>query len=233
MINLKCGDCLELLKDIPNGSIDLVVTDPPYEIIATNGGGSQGHKVKQVMDECEGLNILNGFDKRVLDECMRVMKKPNIYIWCNARQIPMYLNYFVTERKCNFDILVWIKDNPVPTYSNKYMTDKEYCLYFRRGGYCNPKDFASARTWFMEPLNAKDKAKYRHPTIKPQWMIERLVQNSCPDGGTVLDPFMGSGTSGAAAVSRGVNFIGFEINPEYFNIASERINNEEKNITLF
>lgn len=114
---------------------------------------------------------------------MRVMRKPNMYIFCNARQIPQYIDFFVNQHKCSFDILVWIKDNPVPTYSNKYLTDKEYILYFRKGGYCNPQNYESARSWFMCPLNQKDKDLYKHPTIKPLQIIERLVVNSSMGGG--------------------------------------------------
>ena len=233
MIQLYKGDCLQLLKDIPDKSIDLIVTDPPYEFVSTSGGGSQGHKVAAVMKECEDIDIIRGFNKKVLDECYRVMKKPNIYLWCNARQIPMYLDFFVKERGCTFDVLVWIKDNPVPTYSNKYLTDKEYCLYFRKGGYCAPKSYEAARSWWMRPVNAKDKALYQHPTIKPLSIIETLVDNSSMGGGTILDPFMGSGTTGVACVKLKRNFIGMEIDDKYFRIAQDRIRNEESQLTLF
>lgn len=182
------------MKDIPDKSIDLIVTDPPYEFVSTSGGGSQGHKVAAVMKECEDIDIIRGFNKKVLDECYRVMKKPNIYLWCNARQIPMYLDFFVKERGCTFDVLVWIKDNPVPTYSNKYLTDKEYCLYFRKGGYCAPKSYEAARSWWMRPVNAKDKALYQHPTIKPLSIIETLVDNSSM-GGYDTGPFHGLGNN--------------------------------------
>lgn len=230
---MKQGDCLELLKDISDGSIDLIVTDPPYDIPQMKGSGTYGHYFDPVREDCQAINILNGFDKRVLDECWRVMKKPNIYLWCNARQIPMYLDFFVDKRGCSFDILVWIKDNAMPTYSNKYLTDKEYCLYFRKGGYCQPEDYKCARTWFMQPINAKDKALYKHPTIKPMRIIHQLVKNSCPEGGVVLDPFMGSGTTGVACAALNRDFIGIELNEEYFKIAETRINNQLKELTLF
>jgi site-specific DNA-methyltransferase (adenine-specific) len=183
MTTLLQGDCLQLLKGIPDKSIDLIVTDPPYELPSRKGGGSQGHKVASVMRECEQLGIVNGFNENILNECMRVMRKPNMYIFCNTRQIPQYIDFFVNQHKCSFDILVWIKDNPVPTYSNKYLTDKEYILYFRKGGYCNPQNYESARSWFMCPLNQKDKGLYKHPTIKPLQIIERLVVNSSMGGG--------------------------------------------------
>ena len=233
MTDLRLGDSIHILKDIPDKSVDLIVTDPPYELPSRKGGGSQGRKVASVMKECEQLGIVNGFDEEILNECMRVMRKPNIYIFCNARQIPQYIDFFVNRHKCSFDILVWIKDNPVPTYSNKYLTDKEYILYFRKGGYCQPANYEAARSWFMCPINQKDKDLYRHPTIKPLSIIERLVSNSSMGGGIVLDPFMGSGTTGVACVKLKRDFIGIEINNKYFDIAKARIENEQKQHTLF
>ncbi len=132
--SLLCGDCLKLLVGIPDESVDLIVTDPPYQIDSTKGGGIVGRKMKNTQDELAEVGIVSGFDGRILDEMMRVCKVPNIYIWCNAKQIPMYLDYFVKKHKCNFDFLVWAKTNAIPAFSNKYLTDKEYCLYFRRGG---------------------------------------------------------------------------------------------------
>ena len=133
-MELYCGDCLDYFKRIPTGSVDLIVTDPPYQIDSTKGGGGIGRKMALSQGELESVNITSGFDSRVLDEMLRVCKTPNVYIWCNGKQIPMYLDFFVRKHGCNFDILVWVKTNAVPTFSNKYLVDKEYCLYFRRGG---------------------------------------------------------------------------------------------------
>lgn len=227
------GDCLQLLRDIPDKSVDLVVTDPPYEIANSGGGGSQGHKVCKVLNECDDINILNGFNKEVLDECVRVLKKINMYVWCNARQIPMYFDYFVKDLGCKFDILVWIKDNAVPTYCNKYLTDKEYCLYFRKGGYCNPQSYYDARTWFMHPLNTKDKELWQHPTIKPLGIIKTLISNSSHEGDIVLDPFCGSGTTCVAAKQLGRHYIGMEIDEKYHKIAEKRIETETAQMTLW
>lgn len=140
-MKLLHGDCLELLAEIPDGSIDLIVTDPPYEI-ETQGGGNDEIKAKLsvVRKELDKYNISTGFNIEILNQIIRVMKNINIYIWCNHKQIPLYLNYFVENLKCKFDILVWVKDNPVPLFNNKYLTDKEYCLYFRRGGVLSARE---------------------------------------------------------------------------------------------
>ena len=136
---LHNGDCLELLKGIPAASVDLVVTDPPYQIDNTKAGGNSRlcKRIQSYQDELTGGSLTSGFDSRILDELLRVLRVPNLYIWCNGRQIPMYLDYFVKERGLTFDILVWVKTNAPPTFNNKYLTDKEYCLYFRGGGTAN------------------------------------------------------------------------------------------------
>lgn len=95
-------DCMVGMKEIPDGSVDLVVTDPPY-VLGTQGGGlfnAKGnygqygcHPPRKVMTNIRG--ITNGFGEEVLDEMVRVMKKINIYLWCSQKQIPWLLQYFV------------------------------------------------------------------------------------------------------------------------------------------
>lgn len=171
--------------------------------------------------------LTNGFNTEILDELVRVMKNINIYIWCNHKQIPMYIDYFVKGLGCAFDILIWHKTNTMPLFNNKYLTDKEYCLYFRKSGYCNPENYSEAKTVFYQPINAKDKRKYKHPTIKPLNIIETLIRNSSKDGDIILDPFLGSGTTAVAAALNNRRYIGYEISEEYFDIACERLDEIE------
>lgn len=225
MINLRLGDCLEVLKNIPSASIDLIVTDPPYLIENTKAGGkSKLAKSIQVMNnEIKENNLVSGFNEKILEEMYRVMKNTNIYIWCNHKQIPMYLDFFVKEKGCSFDIIIWNKTNAMPLFNNKYLTDKEYCLYFRKNAYCNPNSYVEAKTVYYQPINIKDKKLWDHPTIKPLNIIEILIKNSSKENNIILDPFMGSGTTGVACKNLNRNFIGIELDEKYFNIAKERI----------
>ena len=229
MIDLRQGDCLEVMKDIPDKTIDLIVTDPPYNVSATNDGGTI-NKVKKLNKSLKDLveaNITNGYDIETLgEEFMRVMKEPNIYLWCNKTQIPEYFKFYVEKYKCKFDILCWHKNNALPTYSNKYLSDTEYLLYFRKGkGKCFPKSYEDAKTYYIAPINHKDKKKYKHPTIKPLDITEKVIKNSSKENDIILDPFMGSGTTGVACKQLNRNFIGIELLEEYYNIAKERIEN--------
>lgn len=208
------------MKNIEDGSIDLVVTDPPYEI-ATTGAGMYKQADKQYVKELNGMK--DGFSEEVLDELCRVMKKISIYFFCSQKQIIPLLDYFVKKKKCNWNILSWHKTNPIPACGNKYLTDTEFILFFREKGVKVYGSFDTKRTWYATPLNQSDKKKYGHPTVKPLSILENLVVNSSQEGEVVLDCFMGSGSTGVACLNTNRNFIGIELDEGYFKIAKERI----------
>lgn len=221
MIDLKHGDCLELMKNIPDGSVDLVLTDPPY-MIATVGAGIYKQADKQYVKELDGIK--DGFDEKVLDENCRVMKKINVYFFCSQKQIIPLIDYFVKKKNCNWNILSWHKSNPVPACGNKYLTDTEFVLFFREKGVKIYGEYETKFTYYVTPLNQKDKKQYEHPTIKPIKILQNLIVNSTLKNGVVLDCFMGSGSTGVACVNTNRRFIGIELDDKYFNIAKQRIN---------
>ena len=228
-IKLYKGDCLELMKNIPDGSVDLVITDPPYEIY-TSGAGLYKQSDKKYIKELNGMK--DGFSEEILDELCRVMKKINIYFFCSQKQIIPLLDYFVKNKKCNWNILSWHKTNPIPACGNKYLTDTEFILFFREKGVKVYGSFDTKRTWYATPLNQSDKKKYKHPTVKPQLILNNLIVNSSKNGDVVLDPFMGSGSTGVACLNNNRNFIGIEIDEDYFNIAKERIEETKEGLYL-
>lgn len=225
-VSLHKGDCLELLKGIPDESIDLVVTDPPY-LLETDGAGIFGTKAENYGGEryvMKNIDFMkNGVSEDVLDELCRVLKKINIYVWCSQKQLPIFYKYFVEKKKCNWNLLTWHKTNPTPTCGNKYLTDTEYCLFFREKGVKVYGEYATKLTYYVTPINSQDRKKYGHPTIKPLDIIQNLIINSSQKGDTVLDCFMGSGTTGVACINTNRNFIGIELDEQYFNVAQERI----------
>ncbi len=221
---IECGDCLELLKSIPDNSIDLIVTDPPY-LIDNKGGGLYTNEDKQYVKELE--NMKDGFSESILDELCRVMKKINLYIWCSQKQLFKLIEYFVEKRKCNWNLITWHKTNPIPACGNKYLSDTEYCLFFREKGVKIQGSFDTKFTYYVTPLNSKDKKQYGHPTIKPLDIIKNFIINSSNEGDIVLDPFMGSGTTPVACVETNRHYIGFEIDENYYNIACKRLDEVE------
>ena len=211
-----------------NLKIDLIVTDPPYDIPKINEGGSINtvKKLNKSLQDLQQSNLMKSYNIKEFAKKVSILQKNNInaYFWCNKKQIPEYLQVYVIEMKCKFDILPWHKTNALPTYSNKYLSDSEYCLYFRKGkGHCFPKNYEDAKTYWVEPINHKDKKDWEHPTIKPLDFIEKLIRNSSKEGELVFDPFLGSGTTSVACKNLNRDFIGGDIDNKWVTIAKERV----------
>ena len=223
--NIYCVDAYKAIKDIPDKSVDLIVTDPPYQIESLTGGKmvSEG-SIANVMKELGEYNLDNGISNEILNEFLRVCKKPNIYIWCNKTMIPMLMEFFVIKHDCAFDIITWHKTNAMPLCGGKYLTDTEYCLYFRDGVKLNTT-YETASTHYEIPINILDKNKFSHPTIKPMKIIQNLILNSTNENDIVFDPFIGSGTTAVAAKNLNRHYIGFEIEKKWCDIAKNRLEN--------
>ena len=227
--NIYNEDCYNAIKDIPDRSIDLIVTDPPYEIETDGGQTNIGKSLKNgLMKEFETMDITDGIDYKILNEFIRIMKKINIYIWCNKKQIPDYLDFFVKQHNCSFEIMTWIKTNPTPLCGGNYLIDKEFCLYFRKGVKLNTT-FDTASTYWIGQKNIKDKDKYEHPTIKPLNIIKTIIKNSSKENDIVLDCFLGSGTTAVACKDLGRHYLGFEIDKKWYKIAKDRLNKVDAN----
>lgn len=225
---IYCMDCIEGMKMIPDGSVDLIVTDPPYNI-GKSGGGDFGYKNRAYHDEIADFSF--GIQNDYLEEMCRVMKKINIYIWCNKEQFRQYIDFFC-DKGAMLSLLCWHKTNPIPQCANKWLGDTEYCLHFREHGVRINGSYHEKRTWFVTNANKKDKEKYGHPTIKPFEIIKNLVSNSSCDGDLVLDPFIGSGTTAVACKQLGRNYIGFEKDDKHFHTAVKRVNEYQLTIPI-
>lgn len=244
------GNCYELIKKIPDNSIDLVIIDPPYEFDIGGGGGRFGTKERNYHNEYLSLYhetgstketerlrvsankqkqkeqyrfISRGFDFSLLDDLIRVLKKINIYVWCSKKQVGKIIAYF-ENKKCNIDILTWHKTNPTPTINNTYANDTEYCIFARETGVKIYGNYESKRKYYVTSANVDDKKKFVHPTIKPLEIIKNFAINSSKENDVVLDCFCGSGTTCVACKETGRRFIGMEINEKYYKIAVDRLN---------
>ena len=224
------GNAYELIKQVPDKSVDLIITDPPYKIESIHGSGilNQGTN-RKTYNELANTGLDLGIDLSILDDFVRVMKKINIYIWCNKEQIIDYLDYFVKGKGCNWEMLIWAKKDPIPFCGTHYLKDKEYCLYFWEQGATVYIPYDRGKTVYITQRNTFDKDKFEHPTIKPVDLLEVLIKNSTDEqkrnGGGLLifDPFVGSGSTCLAAKHLGCDYLGFEINPTYYQIACDRL----------
>ena len=153
----------------------------------------------------------------------------NMCSFCSVLQVPQYLS-FAIRHGYKFDILTWHKTNAVPACNGKYMPDTEYIVFIKESGVPLYGTAATKRKYYVTPTNVKDKRKWGHPTIKPLNIVQNLIINSTQEGGVVLDPFMGSGTTAVACIRTGRKYIGFELNPEYCEVCRKRIINEDYNL---
>ena len=221
------GDSYKLIKEIDDNSVDCIYTDIPYKYC--NGG--QGHSemgVRTAKKKEELKDISSGIDYAILDDFVRVMKKINCFIWCSKLQILDIMNYF-EKLGCNSEILMWGKTNPTPQTNNTWLPDIEYCLYFREKCVKLNDGYEIKSKYYISNANKSDKNKFDHPTIKPLELVERHLKHATQPNDLVLDPFIGSGTTGIACENTNRNYIGIEIEPKWYNVSTDRLNGIQAN----
>ena len=218
-------DCYEAIKKIPDKSIDLIYIDIPYKKTKSNGyysgGGAFGVANREYQRKIRDNKLMDGIDYSIFKQLCRVMKY--IYIWCSKEQLLPILKYFIEEKNCFVELLFWGKTNPTPTCNCKYLSDVEYCLMFREKGTIIKGNYQTKSKFYISQTNKEDKEKYKHDTIKPLEFVKNHIINSTKKGDIVLDCFIGSGTTAVACKELGRNFIGFESNPIYYQIAIDRL----------
>lgn len=235
-------DCLEGMKEIPNGSIDLIVTDPPY--LHDNGNwmlsGVMGErsilgKKGGIFDpEGEIYTEMSEFGIKEVDSFLSLavdkMKIPNMYIFCNETQVPIY-GMWAREHNLHFSILVWEKPLSIIN-KNRFSTNAEYvCRIYDFGTALNKlEDVNEYYNKVIHCPTLRGEAKI-HPTQKPVELIARFILLSSKEGDTVLDPFMGSGTTAEACKIYNRNYIGFEKNEKFYTKACRRL--ESTQLRLF
>jgi len=227
-----CGDCLEIMKGIPDKSIDLVLTDPPYNLrwkqsIELHGRKAlYGHKIEtekwDVMDKILYQKLFKEFDRIVKDN-------GSILMFTRSEYISWALESALGNNFDNKATIIWHKTNPVPQVRKKnYLSSIETIFWAARWNdhKCNfTFNFKNQKEMhnFIEMPLCGGKERTIHPTQKPIKLIEHLLQIHSNKNDLVLDPFLGSGTTAVACKELGRRYIGIEINPKYCDIARNRI----------
>lgn len=235
-ITLLQGDCLELLKDIPDGSVDMVLTDPPYSSGGLFAGDRKASTRTKYCDSnfngaarfqnFSGDNMdqrsFTEFMRMVLSKCRKKASQESIAaVFVDWRNLPAMTDALQWAGWVWRGIVVWDKGTS-RNIPGRFRPDCEYIVWGTNGPKAvnwDSNSKALAGCYHIKSVSAKKK---NHQTEKPVELLEKLLE-ICSGSGTVLDCFMGSGSTGVACVNTGRKFIGMELDPGYFETAKQRI----------
>ena len=209
-----CGDCLEVMKGIPDNSVDLVLTDPPYGI------GYSRHIENPKHDKLKNdSNLL--WLKDFLINVRRILKdNGSIYCFCSWHNVDIFKQE-IEKKFCIRNMLIWSKGGMgMGDLDTTYGCTYELCFYANQ----SPQILNGDRD--KDVLSYKRSGNLCHPTQKPENLFKFLISKSSKENDLILDPFLGSGTTAVAAKQLGRRFIGIEISPEYCKIAEQRLQQE-------
>ena len=238
------GDCIDLLKKIPDDSIDLIFADPPYNLQLNNDLYRPNQtKVNGVNDEWDKFESMEDYDKFTnlwLSECHRILKNTGS-IWV----IGTYHNIFrigYSLQNIGFwllNVIIWIKPNPMPNFKGtRFNNAHETLIWATKSKMSNytfhyhsmkamNDDKQMRSDWIIPICQGNERIKVNgqkaHSTQKPEELLYRIIISTSNPGDIILDPFSGSGTTAAVAKRLGRNFIAFEKEPFYVDIANKRL----------
>jgi site-specific DNA-methyltransferase (adenine-specific) len=249
---LFLGDCIPLLQELPEESVDLIFADPPYNL--SNGGftchaGKRAPVDKGRWDESSGIEEDFLFHMAWIKACKRVLKKTGS-IWISGTYHSIYACGFALQ-KIGFHIMndiCWYKPNAPPNLSIRYFTASHETLIWAKKCRDTPHTFnypllkngewpgdpfkkpgRQMRTvWSISSPKGAEKKFGKHPTQKPYALLSRIILGCTSEGDIVLDPFTGSSTTGLAAWAAGRKFIGIDKEQEYLDLSIARFRDLDK-----
>ena len=239
------GDCIEILDSLPAESVDVIFADPPYNLQLSGDlhrpNNSRVDGVEEQWDRFDSFAAYDRFTQAWLTAARRVLK-PNGTLWV----IGSYHNIYrvgATLQDLSYWILndiVWVKTNPMPNFRGKRFTNAHetllWCAKSKEARYtfnyeamkALNEDLQMRSDWVMPLCTGQERLKNHkgekaHPTQKPEAMLHRVILAASNPGDVILDPFFGTGTTGAVAKRLGRDFIGIEREAEYAEVAKKRI----------
>lgn len=229
-------DCIKVMKTLPSSKVDMVFADPPYFL---SNGGLSIHSGKVVSvdkgewDKASNYDDISKFNYDWLNESYRLLKNGGT-IWVSGTQHNIF-NVHEQMKKIGFkiiNIIIWHKTDPPPLiYKNKFKFSYEFIIWASKGKHSkfhynemfkvNNEEMHDV--WDLPAVQLGEKMFGYHPTQKPECLLERIIIASTNEKDLVLDPFMGSGTTGYVAKKINRKFIGIEKEKKYYDIAEKRI----------
>ena len=219
---LYCGNCLEILPEFETESVSAVVTDPPYGMNYDSGwSGSSVH--------LDGTRLCLRMYRQVLPDIARIMRNDSHLYWFTRWDVWPDAYDAIAPHVPVKNALIWDKGHPGMGNLEVYGYSFEMIVFASKGH----RKLNGGRPSSIFSGNSVPVSQRKHVTEKPIWLIKAFVEKSTDDNETILDPFMGSGTTGVACMQLGRKFIGVEIEPKYFDIAVRRITAAAAQLTMF
>ena len=240
------GDCVEALNGLPAESIDLVFADPPYNLQLRQELWRPNltlvDRVDDAWDQFADFAAYDAFTRAWLGACRRVLKRTGT-LWVIGSYHNIYrvgailqeMGYWILNN------VAWIKQNPMPNFRGVRFTNahesliwaqKEHGAQYTFNHHAMKglnEDLQMRSDWYLPLCTGRERLKFNgekaHPTQKPEALLYRVILSSSNPGDVVLDPFFGTGTTGAVARRLNRRYIGVELDPHYVEIARERIDN--------
>jgi hypothetical protein len=207
---LYLGDAYAIRPTL--GFMDADVLDPPY--LFNNSGGGAFRKARGASDQIVEEQLDRGFDQAIVNPLLCGAA----VVFCHQDQLPTLLAY-LNGGFHRFALCTWHKPNPSPMANKHYLADTEPYIHAWNRGYHPQGDHHDKHRHITAGTMASK--TYGHPTVKPDAVMDKILRNVA--GETVCDPFMGTGSTGVAAVRAGKRFTGIEHNPQHFETAVRRI----------
>ncbi len=211
------GDCLEVMGKLPDNSIDLILTDPPYEygkFGKINVTYMQGKKFNTGLDDIkDGFNI-----DVVFAEFQRLCKKFNLFCFCSNKQISSIMTWG-EDKGYSTTLLIWNKQNPAPLCNNVWRQDIEFIVHIKEKGAVFKGDAKIKRKVWTSPIVYFD----WHPTSKPVELLSKYIKIGSNEGDLILDPYAGSSSTAVACQNLNRKFICIEKEKEYVEKSRKRV----------
>lgn len=229
-IKLFNDDCLNQIKTIESNSIDLILTDPPYNIAQYSTGNINLPNRAEINNNIADWDLLEINPSDFLQEFKRILKPDgNIFIFTSYNLLGKWHEVFDKEFD-TFQFFIWHKTNPVPKiYKNGFLNSCELiiCLW-NKGHKWNFTKQNEMHNFFESPICMKPERlkEPKHPAQKPVKLLQHIIKIASNENDTVYDPFMGVGSTAIASIRLNRKFIGCEIDNIYFKATIDRINKE-------
>lgn len=224
-------DCFSVLKNIPDHSVDLILTDPPYNIAKYSTGNMKFNWRSEINNDLAEWDLSELNPKDLIGEFKRVLKpNGNIFIFCSYNIIGEYHKVFDPEFD-TFQFMVWHKTNPVPNFrKSSFLNSCELIVSCWNKGhtwnFTNQRDMhnfiENSICMGSERVKNKD-GKSLHPTQKPVAILEKIVKIASNENDLVLDCFNGVGSTGVASLKNNRRYLGIEIDKTYMDATEQRL----------